>query len=213
MGNMMHAWKATTDIVVNNHPGSEDEKKTFMDEVLPKLNAQGLGQIYRNWTAAKNLVAGCADAQKQFYATYEKGSKKTKADVLKEIWALLPDYLGREVSPLDEELLADLSEIPADSIGAKTGGKSHSWGAGDKLYKSEAIDSFGAKYLLGVYETPEEAKKNFDAWNEEFKAARNNMAEEFAQYSRRENARLDSDTAAKDRIMAALEDARGKLYN
>ena len=42
----------------------------------------------------------------------------------------------------------------------------HSWGTAEKLYKSEAIDSFGNKYL-GVYETVKEAEKAFDEWNKE----------------------------------------------
>merc|ERR1719356_76642 len=184
-----------------------------MQDVLPEMNAQIMGQIWRNWTSATAYIKGHADAQKEFFKTYKKGSTLTKADVLKEIWALLPGHLGRDVSPLDEELLAELSSEPADDVGAMTDGGYHSWGTADKLYKSEAIDSFGAKYLLGVYETEEEAKQNFEAWNKEFKAARAGMAEEFEQYSKRENARLEADTSARDRIMAALEDARGKMYN
>jgi len=43
----------------------------------------------------------------------------------------------------------------------------HNWGTAEKLYKSEAIDSFGNKYLLGVYETVKEAEKAFDEWNKE----------------------------------------------
>ena len=42
------------------------------------------------------------------------------------------------------------------------------WGTAEKLYKSEAIDSFGNKYLLGVYETIDEASKAFDEWNKEY---------------------------------------------
>jgi len=209
--NMIAAWKTTQDIIIENHPDDEAQKKKFMEEAIPELNAIMLGQIYNNWTAATSYIAEKAAWQQKFFQSYEKGSKKTKADVLKEIWAQLPKHLGREVAPLDEELLAELSELPADELGQEMG-KSHTWGSADRLYKSEAIDSFGAKYLLGVYETKEEAKANFDKWNAEFKEAKSKMVEEFAQYSKRENARLDSDTAAKDRIMAALEDARGKLY-
>ena len=43
----------------------------------------------------------------------------------------------------------------------------HNWGTAEKLYKSEAIDSFGNKYLLGVFETVKEAEKAFDEWNKE----------------------------------------------
>merc|ERR1712176_240369 len=54
----------------------------------------------------------------------------------------------------DEEFLAELEQIPA----VRDGEFRHIWGTADTLYKSEAIDSFGQKYLLGIYETKEEAK-------------------------------------------------------
>ena len=41
----------------------------------------------------------------------------------------------------------------------------------EKLYKSEAIDSFGNRYLLGVFENKAEAEKAFDAWNKEYEQA------------------------------------------
>ena len=47
----------------------------------------------------------------------------------------------------------------------------HPWGTADKLYKGEAIDSFGNRYLLGVFETQDEAAKAFDAWNKEYEEA------------------------------------------
>ncbi len=45
------------------------------------------------------------------------------------------------------------------------------WKQAEKLYKSEAIDSFGNRYLLGVFENKEDAKKAFDAWNKEYEQA------------------------------------------
>ena len=45
------------------------------------------------------------------------------------------------------------------------------WKQAEKLYKSEAIDSFGNRYLLGVFENQEDAKKAFDAWNKEYEQA------------------------------------------
>merc|ERR1712050_806098 len=119
-------------------------------------------------------------------------------------WAELPKHLGKPVPPVDEELLAELEEVPA----VQEGEFRHSWGTADKLYKSEAIDAFGMKYLLGVFETKEEARKAFDEWNTEYEAARVEMKEELEQWGKQEQARLDRDTSGKERIKAVLDAAR-----
>merc|ERR1712026_34600 len=62
---------------------------------------------------------------------------------------------------------------------------------------SEAIDAFGAKYLLGVFETKDEAKKAFADWNGEFEKARGEMEAELEQWGKQEQARLDRDTEAR----------------
>ena len=36
----------------------------------------------------------------------------------------------------------------------------------------QAIDSFGNRYLLGVFENKDDAKKAFDAWNKEYEQVR-----------------------------------------
>merc|ERR1711884_370497 len=94
---------------------------------------------------------------------------------------------GDKLPPLDEEVLAELAKEPASDPEEFK----HSWGTADKLYKSEAIDAFGMKYLLGVFETKEEAAKAFAVWNEEY-----------------EQARLDKDSAGQERIKKILEEAR-----
>merc|ERR1712127_160268 len=121
---------------------------------------------------------------------------KTKADVLRSVWAELPKHLGKPVPPVDEELLAELEEIPA----VQEGEFRHNWGIADKLYKSEAIDAFGMKYLLGVFDTKEEAQKAFNEWNDEYEKARADMKSEMQQWSKQENARLEADTSGADRI-------------
>merc|ERR1719184_542478 len=90
----------------------------------------------------------------------------TKADVLKEIWAELPKHLDKPAPPLDEEMLAELAQEPAGP------GYIHPWGVADVLYKSEAIDAFGDKYLIGVFETKEECTKAFEEWNALYEQAR-----------------------------------------
>ena len=43
---------------------------------------------------------------------------------------------------------------------------------GADLAAWQAIDSFGSKYLLGIFEKEEDAKKAFDVWNKEYEQAR-----------------------------------------
>merc|ERR1711879_303253 len=107
--------------------------------------------------------------------------------------------MGKPVPPLDEEMLAELALEPATEEGEFR----HSWGIADKLYKSEAIDAFGAKYLLGVYETKEEATKAFEDWKE-YEKARLTSIEEMKQWSKQEQARLDRDVVGQERIKEVL---------
>merc|ERR1712242_127895 len=101
------------------------------------------------------------ETMKEFYRSQKDMPGKTKADVLKEIWEEIGKVTDKPVPPLDEELLADLAEEPAIIEGEFN----HNWGTSDTLYKSEAIDAFGGKYLLGVFETKEEAQNAFKNWN------------------------------------------------
>merc|ERR1712187_453025 len=119
------------------------------------------------YVKARDEVQTDADNLKKFFRTQKEMPGKTKADVLKDLWAELPKYSEKPVPPLDEEMLAELALEPATEPGEYR----HSWGIADKLYKSEAIDAFGAKYLLGVYETKEEASKAFEDWNKEYEKA------------------------------------------
>merc|ERR1711974_512207 len=110
----------------------------------------------------------------------------------------------KPVPPLDEEMLAELAEEPAIIEGEFK----HNWGTADMLYKSEAIDAFGAKYLLGVFETKDEAQKAFADWNGEFEKARGEMKAELERWGKQEQARLDRDTEGQERINEVLENAK-----
>merc|ERR1712066_502166 len=141
---------------------------------------------------------------KTYFRSQTADKYKTKADVLKALWAEIPKFTGKPVPPVDEELLAELEEVPA----VQEGEFRHNWGIADKLYKSEAIDAFGMKYLLGVFDTMEEAQKAFTEWNDEYEKARADMKSEMQQWSKQENARLEADTSGSDRIKKILEEAR-----
>ena len=57
--------------------------------------------------------------------------------------------------PLAEEMLAHLAKMPAKIDGEFE----RTWGTTLKLYNFQAMNSFGNKYLLGVYETAKETEK------------------------------------------------------
>merc|ERR1712014_417124 len=101
--------------------------------------------------------------------------------------------MGSEVPvpPLDDEMLAELAQEPATEPGELL----HTWGTADKLYKSEAIDHFGTK---------EEAADAFKVWNDEYEVARKNVAEEMAQWNKREQAKVDADVDGQARIKEIL---------
>lgn len=153
---------------------------------------------------ARDTIERDVEAMKDFYKSQSRDLYKTKADVLKEIWRVFAEKSGEKMPPLDEEFLAELEQIPAvDEISFR-----HPWGIADKLYKSEAIDAFGFKYLLGVFETIPEAQKAFEDWNGEFEQARTDMENELDQWSKQEQARLDADTAGQEAMKVVMEQGR-----
>jgi hypothetical protein len=162
------------------------------------------GKLAKEYVDAVDEVETMVEASKKFYRSQTADKYKTKADVMKSIWAELPKIVKKDLPPLDEELLAELEEVPA----VREGEFRHNWGTADMLYKSEAIDAFGMKYLLGVFETEEEARKAFLDWNSEYVKARADMKSEMQQWSKQENARLEADTSGADRIRKILEEAR-----
>jgi len=179
--------------------------KAYLKDVTMKNSASVLT---KNAKARKNVTEG-ALFMRDFYRTEKPNAdgKITKADVLKEIWEEMgkSKMIEGPLPPLDDELLAMLADKPAGN------GIIHPWGTADSLYKSEAIDSFGNKYLLGIFETQEECSEAFKAWNAEYMQAKEDMKSEFEAYSKREEARMETDTSARDRILAVLDESRAKL--
>jgi hypothetical protein len=185
-----------------NHTEAEVEK--VMETTVAQSWGKVTGELIEKYSSARAEVEGEVDKIKTFFRSQTADKYKTKADVLRALWAELPKVVGKEIAPVDEELLAELEQRPA----VVEGEFRHIWGTADTLYKSEAIDAFGQKYLLGIFETQDEAKKAFDEWNAEYESARKDMKVEMEQWSKQENARLDADTASSDRIKKILEEAR-----
>jgi len=182
---------------------TEAEKKDFYAK-LPEAISGAMRQLAEKYVAAKGEIQANCDHSKEWFKSQNEERYKTKADVMKAVWEHMPALTGSPVPPIDEELLADLEQQPA----VVEGDYRHSWGIADKLYKSEAIDAFGMKYLLGIFETKEDAQKAFADWNNEYEKARVSMKADMEQWGKSEQARLDKDTYAQERIKQVLSDAR-----
>jgi len=183
---------------------TDAEKKTFYEKELPEAASGALRMLTEKYIEARDEIQANCDHSKEWFKSQNEERYKTKADVMKAVWEVLPQLTGSPVPPIDEELLADLEQQPA----VVEGDYRHSWGIADKLYKSEAIDAFGMKYLLGIFETKDEAQKAFDDWNNEYEKARVSMKADMEQWGKSEQARLDKDTYAQERIKQVLSEAR-----
>merc|ERR1719346_535419 len=192
------------EVAIYGKDKSQEEMDKFIDEKVPEIGARVMGHLSNKYFTARAEVEKDVETMKAFYRSQKDMPGKTKADVLKEIWEELPKHTDKPVPPLDEEMLAELAEEPAVIEGEFR----HNWGTADMLYKSEAIDAFGMKYLLGVFETKEEAAKAFDDWNAEYEKARGEMKAELEQWGKQERARLDRDTQGQERIKEVLETAK-----
>eukprot|EP00930_Biecheleria_cincta_P040273 TRINITY_DN275_c0_g1_i7.p1 TRINITY_DN275_c0_g1~~TRINITY_DN275_c0_g1_i7.p1 ORF type:complete len:453 (-),score=126.61 TRINITY_DN275_c0_g1_i7:100-1458(-) len=184
-------YKAKVGAYRANH--TEEETKKHIEDVLSKEWLEAVSGIAKNYQECVDTVAGDAAAVKKYYMTQKGREKelkdKTKADIMKEIWAELAKLTDKPMPPLDDEILAELAQEPAIIEGQFN----HNWGTADKLYKSEAISPFGEKYLLGIFETMEESEKAFLAWNEEYEKAREQLKVERDQWGKQEQARVDAD--------------------
>jgi len=180
----------------------------YVKEKVPEIGARTIAHLVGKYIEARDDVEKEVEQMKYFYRTQgdkeEEMKGKTKADVLKEIWEAAAEMADGSIPPLDEEVLAELADEPAIIEGEFY----HNWGTANYLYKSEAIDAFGSKYLLGVFETKDEATKAFEDWNGEYEKARGEMKAELEQWGKQEQARLDRDTAGQERIKEVLETAK-----
>jgi len=162
------------------------------------------GDLVSKYYQAREEVEKDVEGLKKFFRSQKDMPGKTKADIVKQIWAELPKHMSTPVAPLDEEMLSELAKVPA----VVEGEFKHNWGTAEKLYKSEAIDSFGNRYLLGVFENQEDAKKAFDAWNKEYEQAGADVKENLKNWAKAQEAELAEEQDSVDRIRKALEEAR-----
>jgi len=184
-------YKAKIITYIANH--TEEETNKYIDGPLFKEWQEALVTIHKEYYDAVDTVAKDVAGVKAHFMTQKGREKeladKTKADILKEMWAELPKLTDKPIPPLDEEILAELAQEPAIIEGQFD----HNWGTADKLYKSEAISPFGEKYLLGIFETMEESENAFTAWNKEYMEAREQLKVERDQWGKQEQARVDAD--------------------
>jgi len=188
-----------------NH--TEEWVQEYSEKALFPLVGNVMKWAQDNYVMARDEVQGFAEDQRKFFRSQaaRKDEGLSKADILKEIWAELPKHTGNPIPPLDEEMLVELAKEPAVNEDEFM----HSWGTADLLYKSEAIDSFGDKYLLGVYEDEVEATKAFTAWNAEYEKARAAMKVELAQWSKQEQSRVEKSRGpGVENIEKLLKEAR-----
>jgi hypothetical protein len=168
---------------------------------VPELYAMTLKAMIKAWTQAYDEVTQEVEAMKGFYSGVKEWEGKTKADVYKAAWAQAGKLMGKELAPLEDDVVADLAKLPAIDPEEET---ARLWGTASTLYKSEAIDAFGTKYLLGVFATQEEASKAFDEWNVEYEKARADNLKEMEQWGKQEQARLDADTEGQESMKRVL---------
>merc|ERR1740123_2356901 len=105
--------------------------KKFNEEKVPEIFGGITKFLTDKYISARDEVQKDADTMKEFFRSQKEMPGKTKADVLKEIWAELPKYSDKPVPPLDEEVLAELAKEPANIEGEK-----NPWGYASKLWKS-----------------------------------------------------------------------------
>jgi len=185
-----------------NH--SEAETKEFKTRTAPEELLKTAADVIKPYYEAREETEKKVGKLKAFFRSQKDSPGKTKADVVKEIFKVMPKFSDTPLPPLDEEMLSDLAKIPAKLDGEFK----HNWGTAEKLYKSEAIDSFGNKYLLGVFETVAEAEKAFDEWNKEYEQAGENVQESLSGWAKQQEAALAEDQDEVDRLRKALEEAR-----
>eukprot|EP00435_Cladocopium_sp_Y103_P044171 s988_g12.t1 len=170
----------------------EGKSESELDEMWWKEAGQLVAGYYKQREEVEKDVEGL----KKFFRSQKEMPGKTKADIVKQIWKELPKHMDTPVAPLDEEMLVDLAKEPA----VIEGEFKHSWGTAEKLYKSEAIDSFGNRYLLGVFENKADAEKAFDSWNKEYEQAGKDVKENLKNWAKQQEAEL-----AEDMVVIFLE--------
>jgi len=206
VASLAHA-KQYTDALKEEYMKNATEPTADLEQKFTLIKKHIENVLVEQWATTMGEVWEGGLRQRDWFRTQRpnEDGKITKAQVVKEILQEFGDKYKTKLPPLDEELMADLEKEPAGH------GFIHPWGTADKLYKSEAVDTFGARFLLGVFETKDEASAAFEEWNKEYQAARESMKEEFATISKQESARMEEDATARDRILSIIDESRTKM--
>jgi len=201
------------DIVMNEYRTklvSEGADKEKLPKEVIELAGKVGGELTKGYYKEQSELLAAAKKMRDIARSekYEEGKKRS--DVAKKLHADMTAYNKEQKKdpppPLDEEYLAELDKTPLPKPGDPE--FQNPWNTADTLYKSEAYDSFGQKYLLGLFETQEEAHEVFKKWNDEFTEGRAKLKEEVIQWGKQQQAILDKDPDAQERIKKAVEEAK-----
>ena len=98
----------------------EGKSEADLDEMWWKK----AGDLVSKYYAAREEVEKDVEGLKKFFRSQKDMPGKTKADIVKQIWAELPKHMSTPVAPLDEEMLSELAKVPA----VVEGEFKHNWG-------------------------------------------------------------------------------------
>merc|ERR1712151_775751 len=155
------------DTAIEKAIAEDGSKKEELAKTGKEIKVEASKLLWKKWLESVIKIERDVEDIKKFFNSQTNPAGKTKADVLKEIYAVMQDRAKNKLPPLDEDLVAELSEIPAVPEGTIF---KHPWGTASKLYKYEAAEAF---------------KK----WNGEYEQSRKDMETELAQWSKQEQAR------------------------
>jgi len=202
---LMKQWLIVNDMYnayLKEHPSEKKEIQKSRAAMIEKLTNIWLDEAATLYEYANDLKE-IAKSQ-----TYVEG--KTRSQWAKELHEAIAKYNKENKleppPPLDEEYLAELDKEPCmkpDHPHFRS-----PWTTASKVYKSEAYDSFGRKFLLGVFPTIDEARATFKDWSNQYEEGRAKLKEECLQWGKQEQARLDKDPESQARMKKAVEDAR-----
>jgi hypothetical protein len=177
----------------------EKEDKAEFNKFVDKGNENGFLQMYlwgmkrimeKHQKAADHVDNVVAQQKALFNSRLPNHDKLSKGDVFKALWKTLKaDPNWPELGDIPQDLVDDLSKEPAPNPDEEP---AMNWATADKLYKSEAIDAFGVKYILGIFESPIDAVKAFKDWSDEYKKGRAGINKELVQKSEEANAKLQA---------------------
>jgi len=183
-----------------------DNQTAFITEECLKFSAMWIPKWHEN----RLKVFEDAEWTLRAFRSQEHMPGKTKADLARALFAAIEEETKKKAPELEPEEWAALEKIPAtdpDSAEFR-----HSWGTSRKLWKSEAYDPFGQKYLLGIYETVEEAQKAFDDWNAEYEENRLAVQEEVQQWAKAQNARIEKEEEDHARLRNLIKEGQANPF-